>query len=193
MLKDVIAIDKIIGMPILSRQTGNNVGKVHDLYIDPQKGVLKGVTIEAPNGKLGGIDFHDVYSFGQDAVMIDNDQRIVALADGWVESHPHARKHLIGTNVISDGGKALGKVGNVYLRLVSPPVVIYEITGSVLDNWLGRNQFIYASDVSALAGNAERLIVPEEVVTNAASNLTELFSRPAAGMNQPPQHNRAVS
>lgn len=193
MVKDVIEIDKIIGMPVLSRQTGNNVGKVYDLYIDPKNGVLRGVTIQAPNSKLGGIDFQDVYSFGQDAVMVDNDQRIVVLEEGWIENHPHARKHLIGTNVISDSGKHLGQIGNVYIRLMTPPIVIYEVRGSMLDSWLGRNLFIYAADVSALSSNAERLIVSDAVVSHGASNLTELLSHPPGNYGDAAQRNRAVS
>jgi uncharacterized protein YrrD len=177
MQKDVIEIDKIIGMPVLSRTTGNNIGKVYDLYIDPIKGLLRGVTIEAPNGKMGGIDFQSVYSFGRDAIMVENDEQIVVLTDDWVAQHPHARKHLIGTNIITDGGNHLGEIGNIFVRLVSPPAVIYEVRGSVWDKLLGRNLFIYAAAAGALSSNAERIIVPNEAVDNAASSLTELLNR----------------
>jgi uncharacterized protein YrrD len=180
-MKDVIGIDKIIGMPVLSRSTGNNLGKVSDLYIDPAHGVLKGVTIVAPNGKFGGIDYHDVYSFGQDAVMVDNDNEIVVLNEEWVEQHPHAKRHLIGTNIVTDAGNHLGQISNLYVRLTSPPAIVYEVRGSMMDSLLGRNLFIYAANAGALSSNAERIIVPNAVMNNAAANLTELFSRPAAG------------
>jgi len=184
MLKDVIGIDKIIGLTVLSRQTGNNLGKVYDLYIDPTRGVLRGVTIEAPNGKLGGVDFQDVYSFGQDAVMVNHDDKVVVLTEDWVEKHPHAKKHLVGTNIISEGGDHLGQIGNIYVQLSSPPAVIYEVRGSVLDNLLGRNMYIYAASAGALSANAERIIVPNAVVSSAASNLTELINRTSTGGTQ---------
>jgi len=41
-------------MPVMSRTTGNKIGDVYDLYVDPVQGILKGVTVKAPNGKLGG-------------------------------------------------------------------------------------------------------------------------------------------
>ncbi|HEY8562306.1 MAG TPA: PRC-barrel domain-containing protein [Pyrinomonadaceae bacterium] len=181
MVNDVIDIDKIVGMAVLSRATGNKLGKVYDLYIDPAQGVLKGVTIKAPNGKLGGIDFRNIYSFGKDAVMANDESHVTLLTDEWVAQHPHAKKHLIGTKVLTEAGNHLGEIGNIYVRLASPPAVIYEMRGSMWDNLLGRNMFIYAAQAGALSSNAERMIVPNSVVNNAASSLNELFAPPATG------------
>ena len=186
MVNDVIDIDKVIGMSVLSRTTGNKLGEVYDLYIDPAQGVLMGVTIKAPNGKLGGIDFRNIYSFGKDAVMANDESHITVLNDEWIAQHPHAKKHLIGTNVLTEGGNHLGEIGNIYVRLTSPPDVIYEMRGSMWDKLMGRSMFIYAAHAGALSSNAERMIVPNTVVNNAASNLNELLSAPAAG-NRPAQ------
>ncbi|HSK72903.1 MAG TPA: hypothetical protein VK892_14475, partial [Pyrinomonadaceae bacterium] len=154
----------------------------------PIEGLLKGVTIEAPNGKIGGIDYKDIFSFGEDAVMANADSSVVPLEKGWVENHSHAKKHLLGTNVITEGGKLLGQIGNIYVRLMSPPIAIYEIRESVLDKLLGRNVFIFASAGTALSSNAERIVVPDNVAAEAAPSLTELMNR----TNQPAQRNSAV-
>ena len=188
MANNVVAADDLIGMPVLSRETGNKLGEVYDLYIDPIEGLLKGVTIEAPNGKIGGIDYKDIFSFGEDAVMANADRSVVPLEKGWVENHSHAKKHLLGTNVITEGGKLLGQIGNIYVRLMSPPIAIYEIRESVLDKLLGRNVFIFASSGTALSSNAERIVVPDNVAAGAAPSLTELMNR----TNQPTQRNAAV-
>jgi uncharacterized protein YrrD len=180
MVKDVIEIDKIVGMPVMSRATGNKLGEVYDLYIDPAQGILMGITIKAPNGKLGGIDYKNVYSFGKDAVMVNDESLITVLTDEWVAQHPHAKKHLIGTNVLTEGGNHLGEIGNIFVRLTSPPAVVYEMRGSMWDKLMGRNMFIYAAHAGALSSNAERMIVPDAVVNNAASNLSELINPPAA-------------
>lgn len=184
MVNDVIEIDKIIGMPVLSRATGNKLGTVHDLYIDPAQGILRGVTIKAPNGKLGGVDYQNVYSFGHDAVMVNDESHITVISDEWVEQHPHAKKHLVGTNVLTDAGNHLGEIGNIYVRLTTPPMVIYELRGSMWDSLMGRNHFIYAANAGALSSNAERMIVSNAVVSDAASNLNELLSRSPAAQKQ---------
>src|SRR5215203_3042589 len=155
MVNDVIEIDKIVGMGVLSRTTGNKLGEVYDLYIDPAQGVLMGITIKAPNGKLGGIDYRNIYSFGKDAVMANDESQIAVLTDEWVTQHPHAKKHLIGTNILTEAGNHLGEIGNIFVRLTSPPAVIYELRGSMWDNLMGRNMFIYAAHAGALSSNAE--------------------------------------
>jgi uncharacterized protein YrrD len=184
MVNDVIEIDKIIGMSVLSRATGNKLGEVYDLYIDPAQGILMGITIKAPNGKFGGIDYRNIYNFGKDAVMVNEDNQITVLTEEWVTQHPHAKKHLIGTNVLTEGGNHLGEIGNIFVRLTSPPAVIYEMRGSMWDSLMGRNMFIYAAHAGALSSNAERMIVPDAVVGNAASNLNELINHPAAPENK---------
>lgn len=184
MVNDVIEIDKIIGMTVLSRTTGNSLGKVYDLYIDPAQGVLMGITIKAQNGKFGGIDYKNVYSFGKDAVMVNDESHITVLNEEWIEQHPHAKKHLVGTNVLTDGGNNLGEIGNIYVRLTSPPMVIYEMRGSMWDSLVGRNSFIYAASAGAISSNAERIIVPNAVVGNAASSLTELINHPISAGNR---------
>lgn len=191
MLNNVIEIDKIIGMPVLSRATGNKLGEVYDLYIDPVQGILKGVTIKAPNGKLGGIDFGNVYSFGRDAVMANDESHITMLTEEWITQHPHAKKHLIGTNIMTEAGNHLGEIGNIFVRLTSPPAVIYEMRGSMWDSLMGRNLFIYAANAGALSSNAERMIVPNAVVGSAASSLTELINPTAAAPNNTARRNTA--
>jgi len=191
MVNDVIEIDKIIGMPVMSRATGNKLGEVYDLYIDPAQGILMGITVKAPNGKFGGIDFRNVYSFGKDAVMVNDENHVTLLTEEWIAQHPHAKKHLIGTNVLTEGGNHLGEIGNIFVRLTSPPAVIYEMRGSMWDSLLGRNLFIYAAHAGALSSNAERMIVPNAVVGNAASSLTELINHPVATGNQTARKNTA--
>lgn len=192
MVNDVIAIDKIVGMPVLSRTTGNKLGTVYDLYIDPSQGVLRGVTIQAPNNKLGGVDYNNVYSFGSDAVMISDESNITVLTEEWVAQHPHARKHLIGTRVLTEGGNILGEIGNVHIRLTQPPMVVYEMRGSMWDNLMGRGMFFYAANAGAISSNAERMIVPNAVVNNSASSLNELLTRSASGGGSSAPQNRAA-
>ena len=184
MVNDVIAIDKIIGMPVLSRASGNKLGEVYDLYIDPMQGILMGVTVKAPNGKLGGVDYRNVYSFGKDAVMVNDESQITVLTDEWVTQHPHAKKHLIGTNILTEAGNHLGEIGNIFVRLTAPPMVIYEMRGSMWDSLLGRGMFMYASSAGALSSNAERMIVSNGVVNNSASSLNELLTHSTTAPNR---------
>lgn len=177
MVKDTVSVNSLIGKTVLSRSTGNKLGQVYDLYIDPIEGLLIGVTIKTIDGVMGGLEYKDIYSFGQDAVMAENDEAVTPLADDWLEGHSHAKKHLIGVKIVTESGKLLGNVGDIYVQLTPPPKVIYEVRESVFDKLLGRSFFMYASAGSALSNNAERIVVPNATAANAASSLTELSSR----------------
>lgn len=182
MTENVVSIDALIGKTVLSRTTGNLLGQVYDLYIDPVEGLLMGLTIQAPNGKMGGLDYKKVYSFGQDAVMANDDAAVVSLENDWVETHSHARKHLLGIKIVTESGNLLGQVAGIYVRLTPPPIAVYEVRESVLDKLLGRNLFIPASTGNALSSSAERIVVSNNAHANGASTIAELFNR----VNPPP-------
>lgn len=175
-MKNIVTADALIGMTVLSKVSGNKLGEVADLFIDPMKGVLMGLTIKNSKGDLGGLDYNDVSSFGEDAVMANADDKIVPLEDNWVKTHSHAKKHLMGINVVTESGNLIGKVADIYVRLSAPPIVIYEIGETVLDRWLGRDFFIPASAGTALSNNAERIVISNEAANAAAPTLKALFT-----------------
>ncbi|MBA3632840.1 MAG: PRC-barrel domain-containing protein [Acidobacteria bacterium] len=184
MINNIVSIDDLIGKTVLSRTTGNKLGEVYDLYIDPVEGLLVGLTIQASDNVFSGLEYKGIHSFGKDAVMANDDDSVVPLKDGWLENHSHAKKHLKGIKIVTDGGNLLGQVANIFVRLTPPPVIIYEVRESVLDKLLGRNFFIYASNSSALSNNAERIVVPNDTLNSAASSLTNLVTPQANVPNQ---------
>lgn len=181
MINDFVNADDLIGKPVLSKVSGNKLGEVADLYVDPIQGVLKGITIKNAKGRFGGLDYNDIYSFGKDAIMASADENIVPLEENWVKQHSHAKKHLVGINVVTESGNLIGKVVDIHVRLSAPPVVVYEIGETVLDRWLGRDFFIPASAGTALSDNAERIVISNESARGAAPSLKALI----AAENQP--------
>lgn len=177
MSENIVSIDALIGKTVLSRTTGNLLGQVYDLYIDPIEGVLMGLTIAMPTGKMGGLDYKKVYSFGQDAVMAADDDAIVSLDDDWVATHSHAKRHLMGTKIVTESGNLLGHISNIFVRLTPPPIAVYEVRESIMDKLLGRNLFIPASTGHALSSSAERIVVSNNAAANGAPTIAELVNR----------------
>jgi uncharacterized protein YrrD len=176
MINDIVTADALIGKTVLSKVSGNKLGEVEDIYIDPIQGLMKGLTIKNSKGKMGGLDYNDIYSFGKDAIMAVADEKIVPLEDNWIKQHSHAKKHLLGINIVTETGNLIGKVADIHVRLASPPVVIYEVGETVLDRWLGRDFFIPASAGTAFSSDAERIVISNEAANSAAPSLTALFS-----------------
>lgn len=125
----------------------------------------------------GLLDYNAVYRFGQDAVMANDDASVKPVEEGFLATQPRAKKHLMGVNIITEGGKLMGQVANVFVHLNVPPVVIYEVRDTILDKLLGRSLFIPASLGSALSDNAERIVVPDDVTAHSADSLEALASR----------------
>jgi uncharacterized protein YrrD len=169
-LRDVAPISSLAGMTVLSLSTGNKLGEIADLFIDPINGVLLGVELSLKGGGTAGLRQEDIYSFGRDAVMAKSDQSLAAVDSGMLEGGRDATE-LIGTKIITESGDLLGQITNVFITLKPPPRILYEARQSLLDKLLGREFFVPASLGHALSDDSARLVVPDITTEIVASDL----------------------
>ena len=171
------SIDTLIGRTILSRVTGNKLGQVHDLILDPIRGVMLGLGVLRPDSNLGLLDYREVYSFGKDAVMANSDDSVVPTEGSPLAAAPRAKHDIVGAQVVTEGGTLLGHVADIFIYLPEPPLAMYEVRESLLDKLLKRELFIPASLGRALSNDAERLIVPNDTAEKASDTLEALATR----------------
>ncbi len=172
--KEVVPVDELVGRTVLSLTTGNKLGAVEDIFVDPLSGTLAGLILARPEAEdRAQLSVDHIHSFGQDAIMALTDDSVSdakpALAD-----KPLARE-LIGTKVITDSGQVLGHIASICVTMSPPPAVIYEIRNSLLDKILGRQIFIPASAGYALSDDRQRLIVPNETSEMASPTAEALL------------------
>ena len=176
-LTDVSPISLLTGMTVLSLATGNKLGTIVDLLIDPINGELLGVTLSLKDGGgVAGLAQGEIYSFGRDAVMVQTDQSIAPLDAGVLTGGQPASK-LLGTKIITESGDLLGHITNVFVTLKPPPRILYEARQSILDKLLGREFFVPAALGHALSDDGARLVVPDVTTEIAASDLANLIDR----------------
>jgi uncharacterized protein YrrD len=175
-LKDVSPINLLTGMTVLSLTSGNKLGQILDLFIDPINGVLLGVTLSLPDGNVAAIAQSEIHSFGRDAVMVASEESVMPVDSGLPGSGRQASK-LIGTKIITESGDVLGHITNIYVTLKPPPSIIYEARQSILDKLLGREFFLPASVGHALSDDASRLVVPDITTDIAQSDLSNLVDQ----------------
>ena len=175
--EDVNSIDTLIGRTALSRATANKLGRIHDLIIDPVKGELKGIAVKWADESLRLIDCREIYSFGPDAVMVNSDESAVPAEDSPLKEAPLAKGNLIGVNVITEGGKLLGQIANLYVHLAVTSLLIYEVRSSLLDKLLGHTLYFPASWGRALSEDASRLVVSGDTAEKADHTLEALAAR----------------
>jgi len=175
-LRDVSPINVLTGMTVLSLATGNKLGEILDLFIDPINGVLLGVTLSMADGGVAGLAGEEIHSFGRDAVMALTDLAVTRLESGVMVGGQPASK-LIGTKIITESGDVLGYITNIFVTLKPPPHILYEARHSFLDKLLGREFFLPASVGHALSDDAARLVVPNITAEIAASDLSSLVDK----------------
>ncbi|HEV2914603.1 MAG TPA: hypothetical protein VGX92_15090 [Pyrinomonadaceae bacterium] len=170
-------IDVLIGRIVLSRATANKLGPIRDLLVDPSKGELAGLAVRMPDESLRLVDAREIYSFGPDAVMINSDEAAIHAPDSPLKTLPLAKGNLIGVKVITEGGKLLGNIANLYIHLAETSLFVYEVRSSLLDKLLGHALFFPASVGCALSADAARIVVPNDTAEKADHTLDALAAR----------------
>jgi len=168
---DVSPINTWIGMPVLSLATGNKLGFVTQVLIDPLSGVLAGVALDRDS-----LAYDQIYSFGRDAIMAVSDLAVQPLEESGLADGRNA-KRLIGAQVVTESGEVLGTISNVLITLKPPPFAVYAVRRSLLDKILGREFYLSASESHALSDDSERLIVQDSVADLAAADLETAVAR----------------
>jgi uncharacterized protein YrrD len=167
----------LIGKSILSRSTANKLGQIRDLIVDPVKGELGGLAVEMMDARLRLIDYREIFSFGPDAVMINSDESAIPAPDSPLKGLPLAKGNLTGAKVITESGKWLGQIANVYIHLAETSLLFYEVRSSLLDKLLGHSLYFPASQGCALSEVDARLVVTDDTAEKADNTLDALELR----------------
>ena len=172
------SIDFLIGKTILALETANKLGQINDLIVNPVKGELSGLSVQRPDQSLCLIDYREIHSFGADAVMVNNDSSVIPVEDSPLKASPLAKNTLTGVTIVTEGGKLLGQIANIYIHLApeeSP--LFYEVRSTLLDKLLGHTLYFPASWGSALSQDGTRLVVSDDTALKADKSLIALETR----------------
>jgi len=143
-------------------KTAQGFDKVLDVTIHPTEGKVLGVWMQAPSGERSFLppqqlntqaraDKSRQDSFGSGANMDRTGGRLVT-------------REILGISVITESGKLLGHVSDVYIPL-DRPSVIYRVVESEWQESLGKGLYLDGSQAVAYSRFRWRLTVPDNVVT----------------------------
>src|SRR6266481_6612507 len=175
-MSKIDGIDVLIGRAVLSVESANELGHVYDLVVHPTKGELAGLSVQISDQSQVLVSQDEIHSIGPDAVMVNSDQSLVAFDQSPIKAFPLARINLIGVEVITQDGKLLGEISNVYVHLGDASLFVYEVRSSLLDKLLGHALYFPASFGCAFADDASRLIVSNNT-EKADRKLNTIVSR----------------
>jgi len=120
-------LKQLVATPVVSKETGKNLGRVSDLLVDTASGKPRGFAVSRADGSCALTDCRDVVSIAA-GILVKREESLV-----WVDASPlntvlRARRDLIGRKVTTTEGRRLGKIADVFLF---DGLVIYEIYPSV--------------------------------------------------------------
>ncbi|WP_371370989.1 PRC-barrel domain-containing protein [Sporomusa aerivorans] len=109
---------EIIGQPVVSITEGKEFGQVKDLVINPSNGTVAALVIDDGKWYLGArlLPFAAIAGLGENAVTISNSADITGVAaQPEYEQLLEADVKIIGTKVLTKGGKIKGKINEIII------------------------------------------------------------------------------
>lgn len=180
----VLTIDDLKGMTVLATDTGEKLGTVADALIHPVKGDVLGLTVQGAEGTERTFIAGD-FIIGPDAVMAGRESRSGEESERALRDGISALKEILGANLITENGKMLGQVREIYIGYDTGEV-IYRVAGSTLQKFFGRGFYIPGNLPHAYAANQPRLMVAADTEERFAKDsvdavLAESTKRDASG------------
>ncbi|MCG3159576.1 MAG: hypothetical protein JMDDDDMK_00570 [Acidobacteria bacterium] len=161
------------GMVLLAADTGEKLGEVRDALIQPTEGRVIGIVVRSQGADDLRLRTNDFF-IGQDAVMTSR--------ESFEHAGDHAREmaggiravdEMVGANVVTEDGRLLGRISEVYIR-TDQPRAVYRVAESTLQKFFGRGFFLPGNVPRSFAPDGARIIVPADTEDRyATSSLAE--------------------
>lgn len=123
----------VYGQSVFDLGTGQELGKIEDLYIDHKTGKIIGLVID----KKGWFNqdmllpIESIKQFGTDGIMISSKNVLKPFRKGSV-SFAEGKKRLKGKPLLTAEGEKLGLVEDVYFMEEMGNIVGYEVTEGLI-------------------------------------------------------------
>lgn len=158
-------LSQLAGMPVMTRETGRNLGNVKDIIFNPQSGMLVALALESSgffSPHRWFLPTGEISSIGEDAIMVATGRAL--------KKQEYARDLadtvergvvLTGKTVVTEDGNILGNVVDVTIDPDTGKALRYIISGGAFsDVQTGRRAFPVPD---ALVVGADALVVPNSV------------------------------
>ncbi len=154
------------GRAVLKSDTGEKLGEVEDVIINPVAGEVLGIALRLPEGASAALAVQD-FIIGPDAVMVAAGKLNPTLDTSNILTGGVKASAIIGAAVVTEDGKLLGRVNEIHI-FVKRTVVVYQVAESTLQRFFGGGFFLAGHVPLAISHDGARLIVPVETESRYA-------------------------
>lgn len=154
----LIKATDIIGLKVLTLQEGKEIEEVDDIIYDPLENKIKALLVD-PGGWFSDakvVLFKDIKSIGKDEILVNSQDAVAKASDvsERISGIAKENKHLTHTKIVTEDGKKLGKVSDVYFDDKTGEVIEFEVTqGGLFDLASGKKK-LHISDIITVGEDA---------------------------------------
>lgn len=141
-------LQQLKGMPVLSLQEGEVLGRVREAIIDTAAGRVVALTLDrrTPGGEHQVVATANIRSVGKEAITVEDRTSVVPISRiPRFKELAQKGKPLRGRVVMTEGGSRLGRVGDVTVDESN-----FHLTSFILQAFWGRGQVIPMERVRAI-------------------------------------------
>lgn len=147
----------IIGLKLITITDGKEITTIKDVVYDPQAHKVKALLIDE-GGWLSDAKIvlvQDIHKVGEDAVIIQSENVIKKASEvsERIASIAKDSQFLTNTKIVSEDGKDLGKISDIYFELPSGNVIEFEVSQGLKDLSSGKKR-IKVSDIITIGEDA---------------------------------------
>jgi sporulation protein YlmC with PRC-barrel domain len=160
--KRILNVEKDLkGMSVIKVDSGSKMGEVTGAVVHPIEGKMLGVIIRTSEDK-GRILLTENFFIGADAIMADAKARFEEIPSPKLEGGVPALAAIIGTNLVTEEGRLVGRVSEVHIS-TKKPFAVYKVAESTLQIFFGGGFYIPAYAVRAYSDDGVRMVVPANI------------------------------
>ncbi|MDQ3015032.1 MAG: PRC-barrel domain-containing protein [bacterium] len=169
----------IIGKTIITLDTGEIIDKVQDVIFDSQNNKIMAFLVDEGGMMKSArvLPFENAKRIGEDSITVESINAVVSAERvRSIQEFVASNNILIGTKVMTEDGKNLGKINDVVFNEITGMIEGYEVTGGMFADAVSGSSFLPSPKTINIGRDVA--FVPSNVITlmdNQEGGLKQMF------------------
>ncbi len=154
----MIKANDVINTKIITLSDGREVGRVKDVVYDPSSHYVRAFLIDEGGwfSDAHVILIRDIHSIGHDAILVKDQSAVQRARDvaNPVAAIAKGDTYLTNTKIITEDGKELGQVTDLYFDPKSGQVTEFDVSGGMFSRVQSGNKRVKVADIITIGRDA---------------------------------------